>query len=93
MAYGEMPLEYYTEREREVPGPTYFSSEMGDWDEGDREGAKAAMGNHVHYENQRLHAENQRLREHIDRLSMSMPEHLNSTAAQTPEQRRAYRRS
>ena len=93
MAYGEMPLEYYTMREQEVPGPTYHSSEMGDWDEGDHEAAKAAMDNHAHYENQALRSENARLREHVERLSMGMPEHLTSLAAQTPEQRRAYRRS
>ena len=100
MAYGEMPIEYYTENGREIPGPTYHSSEMGDWDEGDREAARLAMDNHAHQENQALRQKNSmlqehndRLQEHIERLSMSMPEHLTSLAAQTPEQRRAYRRS
>lgn len=93
MAYGEIPLEWYTEQGREVPGPTYHASDMGDWDDDDREAAKAAMDNHVHAENRRLQAENDRLREHVERLSMSMPEHLMTMASQSPEERRAYRRS
>lgn len=92
MAYGEIPLEWYTEQGREVPGPTYHASDMGDWDDNDREAAKAAMDNHVHAENQRLRAENQRLQAHVERLSMSMPEHVTAMAAETPEQRRARQR-
>ena len=89
----EMPLEYYTMREQEVPGPTYHSSEMGDWDEDDHEAARGAMDNHIHMQNQHLMEENARLREHIDSLSRSSAEHVTRMASMTPQERRIMRRS
>ena len=43
MAYGEIPLEYYTERGWEVPGPSWTSDELAAMDDDDIAAVKLAM--------------------------------------------------
>jgi hypothetical protein len=89
----DMPLEYYSEREREVPGPSYTSDEMSQWDDDDREAAKHAMDNHIYMEHQRLQEENARLRAHIESLGMSTPEHLERMSMMSADEHRIMRRN
>jgi len=61
----EIPLEWYTERGREIPGPTFYAEDMAEWDDDDREAAMLAMEASMHDRILQLEAENQRLRDRL----------------------------
>jgi len=61
----EIPLEWYTEQSREIPGPTYYAEDMAEWDDDDREAAALAMEASMHDRILQLEAENQRLRDRL----------------------------
>ncbi len=61
----EIPLEWYTERGREIPGLTFTSEDMAEWDDDDREAAMLAMEASMHDRILELEAENQRLRDRL----------------------------
>lgn len=61
----EIPLEWYTERGREIPGLTFDAEDMAEWDDDDREAAMLAMEASMHDRILELEAENQRLRDRL----------------------------
>ena len=61
----DIPLEWYTEQGREIPGPSWTSEDMNEWYEDDVEAAKAAMEISAHDRVLQLEAENQRLRDRL----------------------------
>jgi hypothetical protein len=63
--YGELPDHYYTERGREIPGPSWSGDEIAAMDDDDLAAVRAAMDNSVAM---RHHAEMQRMEREIIRL-------------------------
>lgn len=59
------PLEYYTERSREVPSPSWTSDELASMDDDDIAAVRLAMENSVA---EQAYAERQRLEREIIRL-------------------------
>lgn len=61
----DIPIEYYTERGREIPGPSWTGEDMAEWDDDDREAAQAAMDTALYDRVLELEVENQRLRDRL----------------------------
>lgn len=61
----DLPIEWYTERGREIPGPAWTSEDMDEWDEDDVAAVRAAMEISAHERIAQLEDENQRLRDRL----------------------------
>lgn len=61
----DIPIEYYTERGREVPSPSWSADELASMDDDDIAAVRLAMEFSV---TERLAAENQRLEREVIRL-------------------------
>jgi hypothetical protein len=61
----DIPIEYYTERGREVPGPSWTADELACMDDDDIAAVRAAMENSAA---ERVAADNRRLEWEITRL-------------------------
>lgn len=61
----DIPLEWYTEQGREIPGPSWTSEDMAEWDDDDVIAVAHAMDESAHARMRALEQENQRLRDRL----------------------------